>query len=114
MLITFLILHCKKDPLWQKRLRVQKNQMPGIKKTTARRATQITPMQLELLDMFAHKQLSNKEIEEIKDLISDYFLEKARDELEELAEQQNWDLKEKSKEWGKEKLRTPYRRDSNS
>ena len=76
--------------------------------------SQITPMQLELLDMFAHKQLSNEEIVEIKDLISDYFLEKAQEELETLAAQKKWDLKEKSKEWGKEKLRTSYHHDSHS
>lgn len=84
------------------------------KRSTGKQSTQITPMQLELLDMFAHKHLSDQEMEEIKDMISDYFLEKAQDELEALAEQKNWDLKEKSKEWGQEKLRTPYRRDSNS
>ena len=72
-------------------------QSPERKKRSGDKQTsQITPMQLELLDMFAHKQLSNQEIEEIKDLISDYFLEKAQDELEALAEQKNWDLKEKS------------------
>lgn len=92
-----------------------KKQNPGRKKrSTGKQASQITPMQLELLDMFAHKELSDQEIGEIKDLISNYFLEKAQDELEALAEQENWDLKEKSKEWGQEKLRTPYRRDSNS
>lgn len=73
------------------------------KRLTAKRATQITPMQLELLDMFAQKQLSHKEMEEIKGLISDYFLEKAQDELEALAEQQNWDLKEKSIEYSNSK-----------
>lgn len=86
-------------------------QQKGVEK---RHTSQITPMQLELLDMFAHKQLSEQEMEEIKDLISDYFLEKAQDELDALAEQKDWDLKEKSKEWGKEKLRTPYRRDRHS
>lgn len=93
-----------------------------IRQTTQRRQkrqplmkpTQITPMQMELLDMFAHKNLTRKEVDEIKDLLSDYFLEKAQDELEELAEEKGWDLKEKSKEWGKEKFRIPYRRDRNS
>ncbi len=84
------------------------------KRSRDKQTSQITPMQLELLDMFAHKQLNDQEMEEIKDLISDYFLEKAQDELEALAEQKNWDLKEKSKEWGQEKLRTPYRHDRNS
>ncbi|MEM9675010.1 MAG: hypothetical protein ACFB15_16620 [Cyclobacteriaceae bacterium] len=45
-----------------------------IKETTERRqarlaankATQITPIQRELLDMFAHKELSDDEISEIK------------------------------------------------
>lgn len=74
-----------------------------MKKASKKQATQFTPMQLELIDMFAHKQLSDQEMVEIKDLISDYFLEKAQDELEALAEQKNWDLKEKSKEWGQVK-----------
>lgn len=92
-----------------------------IKETTERRqahlaankATQITPMQRELLDMFAHKELSSEEISEIKDMLSrgepsDYFLNKAQDELETLAQEEGWDLTKKASEWGKEKLRTPY------
>ncbi|MEM8969717.1 MAG: hypothetical protein AAGE93_25080 [Bacteroidota bacterium] len=93
-----------------------------IKETTERRqahlaankATQITPMQRELLDMFAHKELSDEEISELKDILSDYFLSKAQDELETLAQEKEWDLTQKASEWGKEKLRTPYRRDRNS
>ncbi len=78
---------------------------------TAAKATRITPMQRELLDMFAHRELSTEEILELKDILSNYFLEKAQDELEALARESNWDLAKKSEEWGKDKLRTPYRRD---
>ncbi|MEQ9438111.1 MAG: hypothetical protein RIG62_03655 [Cyclobacteriaceae bacterium] len=93
-----------------------------IKQTTQRRqahqsannATQITPMQRELLDMFAHKELSSQEISELKDILSDYFLNKAQDELETLAQDEGWDLEKKADQWGKEKLRTPYRRDRSS
>ncbi len=52
---------------------------------TAAKATRITPMQRELLDMFAHRELSSEEISELKDILSSYFLEKAQDELEALA-----------------------------
>ena len=75
-------------------------------------ANKMTPMQMEILDMFAHKNLTSKEEAEIKDLLSNYFLDKAQDELEELAEKEEWDMKEKSAQWGKEKLRTPYHRES--
>ena len=89
-----------------------------LKQTTDRRqarqpadkATQITPMQRELLDMFAHQELSEQEIGELKDMLSDYFLNKAQDELESLAEKNDWDVAEQAEQWGKEKLRTPYRR----
>lgn len=74
----------------------------------------MTPMQLEILDMFARKNLTPKEEEEIKDLLSNYFLDKAQEELESLAEEKNWDLKEQSAAWGKEKLRTPYHGEGNS
>lgn len=74
----------------------------------------MTPMQLEILDMFARKNLTPKEEEEIKDLLSNYFLDKAQEELENLAEEKNWDLEEKSAAWGKEKLRTPYHGEGNS
>ena len=76
--------------------------------------TQITPMQRELLDMFAHRELSPQEISELKDILSDYFLDKAQNELEFLAHENDWDMEKKADEWGKEKLRTPYRRDRRS
>ncbi len=93
-----------------------------LKQTTQRRqthqvtneVTRITPMQRELLDMFAHKELSSQEISELKNILSDYFLDKAQDELEALAQENDWDIAEKADQWGKEKLRTPYRRDSSS
>ncbi len=70
-----------------KKMKSAKRQHSGRKKRpTGRQTTQIIPMQLELLDMFAHKQLSDQEMEEVKDLISNYFLEKAQDEVEALAE----------------------------
>ena len=81
---------------------------------TAAKATRITPMQRELLDMFAHRELSAEEISELKEILSNYFLEKAQDELEALARENNWDLAKKAEEWGKDKLRTPYRRDRRS
>ena len=56
------------------------------------RPTKITPMQMELLDLFANKELSRQEVDEIKDMLSDYFLEKAQEELEQLAEEKEWDL----------------------
>ena len=76
--------------------------------------SELTSIQMEILDMFANKQLSEKEENEIKDLLSNYFLEKAQEELESVAEKKNWDLKAKSASWGKEKLRTPYRREGSS
>ncbi len=75
---------------------------------------EMTPMQMEILDMFAHKKLNSDEEEEIKDLLSNYFLNKAQQELEALADEENWDLKKKSEVWAKDKLRTPYRSEGNS
>ena len=91
----------------------------NLKQTTQRRqahqavanTTRVTPMQREPLDMFAHKELSDQEVSELKDLLSDYFLDKARDELTALAQEEGWDVAEKAAQWGQEKLRTPYRRD---
>lgn len=93
-----------------------------LKQTTQRRqahqvadkATRISPMQRELLDMFAHKELSEQEISELKDILSDYFLNKAQDELEALAQEKDWDIAKQADQWGKEKFRTPYRRDRSS
>ena len=90
-----------------------------LKQTTQQRqahqavdtVTRLTPMQMELLDIFAHKELSSQEILELKDILSNYFLDKAQSELDTLAQENDWDLAEKANEWGKEKLRTPYRRD---
>ena len=78
------------------------------------KATRITPMQRELLDMFAHQELSDQEMAELKDMLSDYLLDKAQNELEILAQQEEWDIAKKAEQWGNEKLRTPYRRDRRS
>ena len=46
--------------------------------------------------MFARKILTPKEEEEMKDLLSSYFLDKAQEEPKNLAEEKNCDPKEKS------------------
>lgn len=67
-----------------------------------------TQAQLELLRMFS-KQYPDKVWEEVKDILSKYFMEKASDEMDNLFEEKGWD-DEQIKEWASEHMRTPYQK----
>ncbi len=66
----------------------------------------LTNLQLELLKLFKY-ELPDKQIQEIKSLLSKYFADKATDEMDKLWEENNWD-DDTMDNWKKEQLRTKY------
>ena len=66
----------------------------------------LSNLQLELLKTFS-RPLSEKQLLEIRQLLTDYFAQKIDDDVDALFEQNNWDAT-KVDEWLGEHLRTPY------
>lgn len=64
----------------------------------------LTNLQLELLKVFSF-DLPEEQLLEIKKLLSNYFLEKARDEMDELWDERGWN-QETMREWAHEHMRT--------
>lgn len=70
-------------------------------------STKLSNLQLELLKIFS-KNLSEKQLLEIKWLLSSYFAEKATQEMDKLWEERGW-TQETMDQWLKEHMRTPYK-----
>jgi len=66
----------------------------------------LSNLQLELLKVFSY-QLDNKQLVDIKELLTKYFAKQATQEIDKLWEENNWD-NETMTEWTNEHLRTPY------
>ena len=69
-------------------------------------AQKLTNMQLELLKIFSY-QLNNQQLNDIKELLANYFAKQATLEMDKLWEENNWD-DDTMTEWANEHLRTPY------
>lgn len=67
-------------------------------------ATKLTPMQLELLKLFAHNP-SEDELRDIKRLIAAYYAMKASDGMDKLWEERGY-TEETVKEWLGTKMRS--------
>ena len=66
----------------------------------------ITNLQRELMKVFSY-EVSEQELEDIRDLLSNYFAEKATREMDRLWDERGW-TNETMDEWLKEHRRTPY------
>jgi hypothetical protein len=66
----------------------------------------LTNLQLELLKIFSY-QLNYQQLNEIKQLLANYFAEQATQEIDKLWEENNWN-NDTMTEWANEHLRTPY------
>lgn len=73
---------------------------------TANQSKKVHPLQIELLEMFSTREFSEQELIDIKKMISDYYMEIADKEMDQLFKEKNWDVKQKVEEWGK----THYRK----
>ena len=69
-------------------------------------AKKLTNLQIELLEVFKYN-LSDEQLIEIKDLLTEYFAEKVTHGIDELFEKNNWG-EEKITEWSNEHMRTIY------
>jgi hypothetical protein len=67
----------------------------------------LTNLQLELVKLFSYK-IAESQVLEIKQLLSNYFADKATEEMDRLWDENNW-TEETMKEWSNEHLRTPYK-----
>ena len=67
----------------------------------------LTNLQLELVKLFSYK-IAESQVLEIKQLLSNYFADKATEEMDRLWEENNW-TEETMKDWSNEHLRTPYK-----
>jgi hypothetical protein len=67
----------------------------------------LTNLQLELVKLFSYK-IAENQVLEIKQLLSNYFADKATEEMDRLWDENNWS-EETMKEWSNEHLRTPYK-----
>ncbi|QHW00837.1 hypothetical protein [Spirosoma endbachense] len=66
----------------------------------------LTNLQLELLQTFAYT-LSDEQLIEIRQLLAQYFLDKADAEMDNLWKEKNWNAATID-EWAKGHERTPY------
>jgi hypothetical protein len=66
----------------------------------------ITNLQRELMKVFSY-EVSEEELKDIRDLLSNYFAEKATREMDRLWDERGW-TNETMDEWLKEHKRTPY------
>lgn len=66
----------------------------------------LTNLQLELLKTFKY-ELSDIQLKEIKNLLAQYFAQKATEEMDNLWDDNNWS-NETTDEWLSEHMRTKY------
>ncbi len=67
----------------------------------------LTNLQLEILKTFS-RPLPTSQLLEIKALLADYFAKKVDDGIDELFENNNWNVNEKVEEWKNSHLRTDF------
>lgn len=75
-------------------------------------ATKFTPMQLELLRIFARNP-SEQELQDLKDLITKYYAGKLRDEVDKIQTEKGTSAKT-VEEWAHMHFRTPYQPEQRS
>jgi hypothetical protein len=66
----------------------------------------LTNLQLELVKLFSYK-IAENQVLEIKQLLSNYFADKATEEMDRLWDENNWS-EETMKKWSNEHLRVVY------
>ncbi len=69
--------------------------------------TKLSNLQLELLKIFSFN-VSEEQLDDIKKMLSQYFAEKASDEMDKLWEERGWNNDTMDK-WLEERMRTPYK-----
>lgn len=70
-------------------------------------STVFNPAQLKIMQMLSYIK-TQEELEELQNVISNYFAKKVDDEMDKLWEQGIID-EQTIEQWGKEHMRTPYK-----
>jgi len=70
-------------------------------------AKKLSNIQLELLKVFSF-DLSEEQLKEIKELLSNYFADKITNQMDQLFEENNWGP-EQIEKWSNEHMRTKYK-----
>ena len=65
----------------------------------------LSNLQLHLLKMYNH-DISDKDLIAVQKILAKYFLSQARDEMDAVMQEKNWNVEEKVEEWANEHLRT--------
>ena len=71
-----------------------------------KKSAPLTNLQTELLSLFEY-ELSEQQLLEVRNMLSNYFAQKATDEMDKLFEENNWD-NQKIEDWTNEHMRTKY------
>jgi hypothetical protein len=69
--------------------------------------TKFTNLQLELLKVFS-RNLSERQLLEIKDMLAQYFARQVTEEIDKLWDEKGWS-NETMNQWLTEPMRTPYK-----
>jgi len=70
-------------------------------------ARKLSNIQLELLKVFSF-DLSEKQLKEIKDLLSKYFADNISNQMDQLFDENNWG-EDQIEKWSNEHMRTKYK-----
>ncbi len=71
-------------------------------------ATKLNAVQLHLLELFSG-EMSDKELSDIKSILKDYYAKRVDEDMDKLWEEKGWS-NETVERWGKEHMRTPYKK----
>lgn len=64
----------------------------------------LSNLQLHLLKMYSH-DISDNDLMAVQKILAKYFLSKARDEMDTVMQDKNWNVAEKVEAWGNEHLK---------
>jgi hypothetical protein len=66
--------------------------------------TKLSNLQLHLLKMYSH-DISDNDLNAVQKILAKYFLSQARDEMDILVKDKDWNVTEKVEEWSSAHLR---------
>ncbi len=67
----------------------------------------LTNLQIELIKLFEY-QLEDSQLQDVKDMLAQYFAKEATKEMDRLWQQNGW-TNDTMKEWSETHMRTPYK-----
>jgi hypothetical protein len=67
-------------------------------------SAKLSNLQLHLLRMYSN-DISEKDLLAVQKILAKYFLSQARDEMDAVMQEKNWNTEEKVEEWKNEHLR---------